>query len=114
MNQHLFKVTSDRFPRWLYFFWTRHHLPDFRGIAAGKATTMGHIQRGHLNAAKAVAPPTALLDAMTETFQPLLEDLVAVRLQCRTLAALRDTLLPRLISGELRVNDAEQVIGRAP
>jgi type I restriction enzyme S subunit len=31
----------------------------------------------------------------------------------RTLAVLRDTLLPRLVSGELRVKDAENFIGRA-
>jgi type I restriction enzyme S subunit len=30
--------------------------------------------------------------------------------QSRTLAALRDTLLPKLISGELRVNDAEKLV----
>jgi type I restriction enzyme S subunit len=107
LNQHLFKITSDRFPRWFYFLWTRHHLADFRGIAAGKATTMGHIQRGHLSAAKAVLPPAALLEAMTERFQPLLEDLVAVRLQSRTIAALRDALLPKLISGQISVSDAE-------
>ncbi|MBA3877824.1 MAG: restriction endonuclease subunit S [Anaerolinea sp.] len=112
LNQHLFKVTSDRFPKWFYFLWTRHHLADFRAIAAGKATTMGHIQRGHLSATKAVVPPTSLLDAMTGRFQPLLEDLVAVRLQSRTLAALRDALLSKLISGELRVKDVERFIGQ--
>ena len=48
LNQHLFKVTSSKFPKWFYFLWTRHHLPDFRATAAGKATTMGHIQRHHL------------------------------------------------------------------
>ncbi len=102
LNQHLFKVTSDRFPKWLYFLWTREHLPDFRLTAAGKATTMGHIQRGHLSGAQALVPPPRLLDAMTEQLEPLVEDLIAGRQQSRTLAALRDTLLPRLLSGELR------------
>jgi len=113
LNQHLFKVTSDQFPKWFYFFWTRHHLPDFRGIAAGKATTMGHIQRGHLGAAKAVLPPTLLLDAMTERFQPLIQDLVALGLQSRTLAALRDALLLKLISGQIRVPDAKRSLAVA-
>ena len=48
LNQHLFKVTSNEVPKWFYFFATRQHLSDFRAIAAGKATTMGHIQRKHL------------------------------------------------------------------
>ncbi|WP_407062683.1 hypothetical protein [Chloracidobacterium thermophilum] len=34
-------------------------------------------------------------------------------LESRTLAALRDELLPKLISGELRVPDAERIVGRA-
>jgi type I restriction enzyme S subunit len=51
LNQHLFKVTSSEFPKWFYLLWTLHHLSEFRLIAAAKATTMGHIQRGHLTAA---------------------------------------------------------------
>ncbi len=111
LNQHLFKVTSDRFPKWFYYFWTRHHLADFRGIAAGKATTMGHIQRGHLSAARVVLPPPPLVEAMSAHLDPLFGALVSRRLQCRTLAALRDALLPKLISGELRVQAAERFIG---
>ena len=111
LNQHLFKLTSGRFPKWFYFLWTRHHLPDFRGIAAGKATTMGHIQRGHLSAARALVPPPRLVEAMSAHFEPLLDNLIARRLQSRTLAALRDALLPKLIAGELRVSDAERSVG---
>lgn len=38
----------------------------------------------------------------------------SVKVESRTLAALRDTLLPKLISGELQVKDAERLIGRGP
>ena len=51
LNQHLFKVTSPKFPKWFYFQWVKYHLPHFQQIAAGKATTMGHIQRHHLSEA---------------------------------------------------------------
>ncbi|RLG25602.1 hypothetical protein DRN85_05445 [Methanosarcinales archaeon] len=44
LNQHLFKVTSEKYPKWFYYFWIKRYLPEFRHIAAGKATTMGHIQ----------------------------------------------------------------------
>jgi len=44
-------------PKWFYFFATRHHLQNFRAIAADKATTMGHIQRKHLTSAKIAVPP---------------------------------------------------------
>jgi type I restriction enzyme, S subunit len=101
LNQHLFKVTSPEFPKWFYYLWTLHHLDEFRLIAADKATTMGHIQRGHLTAAKVLIPPRPLLDAMSRTMSPLIDQLIANRVQSRTLAALRDTLLPKLLSGEL-------------
>ena len=56
LNQHLFRVTSDEYPKWFIYFWIHHHLPEFRHIAAGKATTMGHIQRHHLKDAKLFIP----------------------------------------------------------
>ena len=106
LNQHLFKVTSPEFPKWFYYLWTLYHLDEFRLIAADKATTMGHIQRGHLTAAKVLIPPRPLLDAMTRTMSPLIDQLIANRIQSRTLATLRDTLLPKLLSGELSVAEA--------
>ena len=102
LNQHLFKVTSSEFPKWFYYLWTLHHLDEFRLIAADKATTMGHIQRGHLSAAKILIPSRPLLDAMTRIMAPVIDQIIANRIQSRTLATLRDALLPRLLSGELR------------
>ncbi len=102
LNQHLFKVTSAEFPKWFYYLWTLYHLDEFRLIAADKATTMGHIQRGHLTAAKVLIPPRPLLDAMTRSMSPLIDQLIANRIQSRILATLRDTLLPKLLSGELK------------
>ena len=107
LNQHLFKVTSPEFPKWFYYLWTLYHLDEFRLIAADKATTMGHIQRGHLTAAKVLIPPRPLLDAMTRTMSPLIDQLIANRIQSRTLATLRDTLLPKLLSGELSVAETK-------
>ena len=103
LNQHLFKVTSDEFPKWFYYLWTLYHLDEFRLIAAAKATTMGHIQRGHLAAAKVLVPPGPLLEAMTYIMSSVIDQLIANRIQSRTLATLRDTLLPKLLSGELSV-----------
>ncbi|MFZ5699550.1 MAG: restriction endonuclease subunit S [Pseudomonadota bacterium] len=113
LNQHLFKVTSSEYPKWLYYLWTRHHLNEFRRIAAGKATTMGHIQRGHLSSAKVLIPPPPLLESMDRVMAPLIEQIIVNRVQSRTLAALRDSLLPKLLSGELRISDAEHLAAEA-
>lgn len=110
LNQHLFKVTSEDFPKWFYFFWTRQHLSHFQQIAASKATTMGHIQRKHLTEAKVVVPTDAVMRLANDVFEPLLGQLINNALQAQTLATLRDTLLPRLISGELRLPEAQELV----
>lgn len=108
LNQHLFKVTSVEVPKWFYYLATRHFLHDFREIAAHKATTMGHIQRKHLTEAKLAVPPASKLTAFGQLIGPLLDRRIANSLQARELAALRDTLLPRLISGKLRLPEAQE------
>ncbi len=105
LNQHLFKVTSSDFPKWFYYLWTLYHLDEFRLIAADKATTMGHIQRGHLTAAKVLVPPPALLESMSHIMAPLIDQIIANRAQSRTLATIRDALLPKLLNGELSVSE---------
>jgi type I restriction enzyme S subunit len=110
LNQHLFKVTSPRYPRWFCYLGIHQHLAEFRQIAAGKATTMGHIQRHHLSNARLPVPSLELLRAMDVVIQPIVESTWRRKVQSRTLATLRDTLLPKLISGELRVKDAERFV----
>jgi len=112
LNQHLFKVESERFPKWYFYLWIHHHLPWFRHIAAGKATTMGHIQRRHLAEALVVVPPEPLLQGADRVLAPLIEALVSRDLECRKLAGVRDALLPKLVSGELPIPDAERIVGR--
>lgn len=113
LNQHLFKVTSSRFEKWFYYLWTKHHLASFRQIAESKATTMGHIQRAHLSMAKVVVPTDAIIAIANQLFTPLVERIVENTLQANTLSNLRDTLLPRLISGQLRIADAETELEKA-
>ncbi|HWQ39348.1 MAG TPA: restriction endonuclease subunit S, partial [Burkholderiales bacterium] len=57
-------------------------------------------------------PPQAVARAFTERLQPSIDRIIAGIHESRTLAALRGALLPKLISGELRVKDAENFIGR--
>lgn len=110
LNQHLFKVTSTKYPKWFYFQWVLHHLEAFRSIAADKATTMGHIRRHHLTEALCVVPDSDSLSEMGATMEPIHRRWLMCELESRTLAELRDTLLPKLISGELRVPEAEQLV----
>ena len=56
-----------------------------------------------------VKPPGKLLAAYEVVTAPLLERVISNRRECKTLAATRDLLLPKLMSGELRVRDAKRV-----
>ena len=112
LNQHLFKVTSSEYPKWFYLHRIESHLPEFQSIAADKTTTMGHIKRQHLSEAKCAVPDLNHLAVANVTFADLLSKRISNVLESNTLATLRDALLPKLISGELRVRDAERFMDR--
>ena len=103
LNQHLFKVTSKDYPQWFYYYWTKHHLQEFIHIAKDKAVTMGHIKRGHLEEAMVAIPDNDSMENAHELFEPILSKMISLRLESSHLSTLRDTLLPRLMSGELEV-----------
>ncbi|BEA34547.1 TPA: restriction endonuclease subunit S [Citrobacter freundii] len=110
LNQHLFKVSSDTYPKWFYFEWCKHYLEQFISISQSHATTMGHIKRQDLDEAMVKIPSNNELVAMTAEMEPLLSQRIENMRQIRTLECLRDTLLPKLMSGDIRVQYAEEAI----
>jgi len=109
LNQHLFKVTSEKYEKWFYYLWTKHYLKVFQARAAEKATTMGHIKRSHLKEAKIYLPPEKILTSATKLIQPLIEKMVILGIENKNLTQLRDTLLPKLLSGEIEIPDELEV-----
>ena len=104
LNQHLFKVTSKNFDKWFYFLWTKHYLEHFAFIAADKATTMGHIKREELEKAKVIIPSSECYQKMKQIMTPIYNLLISNRVENTRLSALRDALLPKLMSGEIDVS----------
>jgi type I restriction enzyme S subunit len=107
LNQHLFKVTSKKYPKWFYYYWVIEHLPFFKSIAESKATTMGHIQRYHLAEALVAVPDDNFMAFADSKIQPVFEHIILNNSQIQTLAKLRDALLPKLMKGKIRVKNAE-------
>ena len=105
LNQHLFKVTSDTYDKWFYYLWTSHHLDRFIAIAADKATTMGHIKREDLAKAEVLIPNETDYKEIGAVIKPLLELIISNRLEARKPVAIRDKLLPKLLSGEIDVSE---------
>lgn len=107
LNQHIFKVTSDKYPKWFYYFWTLKHLDNFIEIAAGKATTMGHIKRTELDKAIVKIPNEKIMEKMDKIFTPMLNKYVNNSIEIKSLSELRNTLLPKLMNGEIDLDNIE-------
>jgi type I restriction enzyme, S subunit len=107
VNQHIFKVIPrNGIPLWAVNQAVRSKLEEFRAIASDKATTMGHIQRRHLDE-PVLVPDEGDLSRLNHLMSSLWESALAAEIENETLIRTRDQLLPLLMSGEVRVRDAE-------
>ena len=107
LNQHLFKVSSMKYDKWFYYSWTNYHLQKFIAIAAYKATTMGHIKREDLSKASVLIPSHEDYIRIGGLLKPIYNLIIENRLENIRLTSLRDTLLPKLISGEIDVSNID-------
>lgn len=107
LNQHLFKVTSSKYDKWFYYAWTKHHLDRFVAVAADKATTMGHIKRDELAKAEVLIPNEADYNRIGALLQPIYEMIISNRIENKKLATTRDTLLPKLMNGEIDMSEVD-------
>ena len=107
LNQHLFKVSSMKYDKWFYYSWTNYHLQKFIAIAADKATTMGHIKREDLSKASVLIPSHEDYIRIGGLLKPIYNLVIKNRLENVRLTSLRDTLLPKLISGEIDVSNID-------
>jgi type I restriction enzyme S subunit len=82
-------------------------------VGNGQQAGVPHINLGFLRAFKLLVPPAAVLRAFDERVGPLYASVRARSLQSKAIEALRDALLPKLMSGELRVRDAERAVEAA-
>ena len=109
VNQHIFKVIPrPDYPTWLVWHAIAGQLEYFRSVAADKATTMGHIQRRHLDESVSIPSRDSVATHDAE-MTGLWDRALLAQQENLTLAATRDALLPALMSGALRVRDAERL-----
>jgi type I restriction enzyme S subunit len=74
--------------------------------ATETATTVIHLGKSDIDRFSVVVPAAPVLAAFNKSCQPWYERIVSAKRESRTLTALRDTLLPKLVSGEVQVRDA--------
>jgi type I restriction enzyme S subunit len=88
--------------------WTSHAMETIKSLANG--STFQEISKRNFRTIQLVRPDDLVLGAFDELVQPLFKRIIINAEQTRILAELRDTLLPRLISGKLRLSEAEKLV----
>ena len=113
---------EDFFPIDTTFYVTKPHIPLIFAYFTLRSLGLGHMNSDSavpgLNRSAAYArlvrvPAAGELEAFCRTAEPLAELVGAAEQETAWLAGLRDALLPKLLSGELRVRDAESLVGEA-
>ena len=94
-------------PLYMYF-WCRHNMDNIKGRANG--STFMEISKKAFRPIPVLVPTNDLVTAFTATTEALFARLTANEHQAQTLSTLRDTLLPRLISGQLRLPEAQAAV----
>ena len=115
LNQHIFKVVpNDDVPRSFLLQLLRSKKPIFTEIARNKQTTgLGHVTVKDLKEMQIALPDLGLFNSALKTLEAVQERVFLCERENLILAELRDTLLPKLISGELRIPDAEKFLEEA-
>ena len=114
-SHHIYRLRPRKdsyLPPWFFYLLLR--TPRFHQLVAGysNGTTVNMLPADGLQKPQLVLPPKALIEQFDKLFRPIASRLEVLYDENCTLAALRDTLLPKFISGELRVPGAERIVGR--
>lgn len=96
LNQHLFKVTSDAYPKWFYFLWTHSHIKEWTRIISAKATSMGHIKREDLENAQVIIPTENALKSLDVYMHPIFNLYVHKKKENLLLTDLQSLLLTKM------------------
>jgi restriction endonuclease S subunit len=105
-------VVAPRLPHWFAFLLGVVSSDEFVEYtnAGSTGTKMPRTSWAEMARYDIALPPQAVAQAFTERVRPVVDRIISAIHGSRTLAALRDALLPKLISGELRVKDAERFL----
>lgn len=115
LNQHIFAVRQNgKRSKALLYAMLKSLRNDFAEIARNKQTTgLGHVTQQDLMRLMVTVPSRDVEAAFDDVAGPLLARFTSNLLENQALIAMRDFLLPKLMSGEIRVKDAEKFVGDA-
>ena len=100
-----FKAKNPSISNYYILFLLKPELEYVQSYKTG--TTVSHLGKSDIDRFRFITPPIDVIIPFSRRVDALLKEKVAIAQESRCLAELRDTLLPRLMSGELKVNDLE-------
>lgn len=111
VNQGIIAMRCPReIPNVYVLLWARANMDQIEANANG--STFQEISKRNFRPIPMLVPDSACLSAFGRVTETIYQRIVAGEQQSGSLAALRDALLPKLVSGELRIKDVERIIGR--
>lgn len=111
LNEHVFKLDfNDRgYNAFCYFYFRTDYVMNYLNAQGGKAAIPG-INRQDIENIKIYSPKNEIVKKFGEHVLPMFKKMLVNCKESRRLAELRDTLLPKLMSGEINVNDVQMAI----
>lgn len=94
---------STEMPNYYILHWAKQNMDAIEARANG--TTFLEISKSSFRPMRIIVPPTKILVLFVEQVEPIYKKIIANLQESRTLASLRDSLLPKLMRGEARVKD---------
>jgi len=112
INQGIIAMVCDfRFPNIYALHWTKTNLGMI--VSQANGSTFLEISKNNFRLIKAIVPTVEVLNSFMGLVEPLYLGIESLLLENELLNAMRDELLPKLISGNLRIRDAEKIVGRS-
>jgi type I restriction enzyme S subunit len=109
INQGIIAMICDgKLPNYYMLFWAETYMKIIKSNAGG--TTFAEISKKNFRPINIVVPAPKVLGRFVDYVKPLYEKIICNLIESKNLITLRDALLPKLISGEIRVKNAEKII----
>ncbi|MDL2121596.1 MAG: restriction endonuclease subunit S [Deltaproteobacteria bacterium] len=109
VNQGIIAMICDKsLPNYHVLYWTEANMDTIKSNAGG--TTFAEISKRNFRPIQVIVPHEHVLEAYVKQVEPLHQQVVLNLQESNTLASFRDTLLPKLLSGELCIPDAWKLL----
>jgi len=115
INEHVYRLRSnERLSQEYLYFWLNSEFALAEMRIKGTGVAIPGLNSTAVRSLGVLVPPSSIIETFTNEVAPLVTQILSNAKQSRSLAVLRDTLLPKILSGELQVPIARQLIEAQP